>query len=172
MEPRVLYPAHAGMTIECLTLTQPWASLMAAEIKRFETRMWKTAYRGPLGIHAAKTIPGWVLNWYRATPIAQACLRPLGVFEAADLLRMPKGEILAVVDLLDVETTDAGPDPGATERALGDWSPGRYAWKTGGLRLVKPAFARSGAYSLWKWTVPEGVVIGEPRHGALTRAPV
>jgi activating signal cointegrator 1 len=42
-----------------LTLTQPWASLVANGAKTIETRSWSTSYRGPVAIHAAKgTGPG------------------------------------------------------------------------------------------------------------------
>lgn len=37
-----------------LSLTQPWATLVAIGAKRIETRIWATSYRGPLAIHAAK----------------------------------------------------------------------------------------------------------------------
>lgn len=41
-------------TIRTISLHQPWASAMAFELKRNETRGWQTDYRGPLAIHAAK----------------------------------------------------------------------------------------------------------------------
>lgn len=34
--------------MKAVTLWQPWASLVAAGVKRIETRSWKTSYRGPL----------------------------------------------------------------------------------------------------------------------------
>lgn len=40
--------------MKALTLTQPWAALVAMGAKKIETRNWSTAYRGPLVIHAAK----------------------------------------------------------------------------------------------------------------------
>src|ERR1700744_118543 len=43
--------------MKALTLTQPWASLVALQEKRIETRSWLTAYRGELVIHAAKGFP-------------------------------------------------------------------------------------------------------------------
>lgn len=54
--------------MKALTLTQPWASLVALGEKRIETRSWGTSYRGELAIHAAASIPpawsaegvGWV----------------------------------------------------------------------------------------------------------------
>lgn len=41
-------------TIPCISLWQPWASLIAIGAKQIETRHWATRYRGPLAIHAAK----------------------------------------------------------------------------------------------------------------------
>jgi hypothetical protein len=43
--------------MKVLTLSQPFATLVAIGAKKIETRSWSTKYRGPLAIHAAKTIP-------------------------------------------------------------------------------------------------------------------
>ena len=43
--------------MKALTLTQPWATLVAIGAKTIETRGWSTSYRGPLAIHAAKKFP-------------------------------------------------------------------------------------------------------------------
>ena len=40
--------------MKALSLTQPWASLVADGRKTTETRSWLTHYRGPLAIHATK----------------------------------------------------------------------------------------------------------------------
>ena len=40
--------------MKVLTLTQPWATLVAIGAKHIETRSWATSYRGPLAIHAGK----------------------------------------------------------------------------------------------------------------------
>ena len=47
--------------MKALTLTQPWATLVAMGAKRIETRSWTTNYRGPLAIHAGKgpSTIGW-----------------------------------------------------------------------------------------------------------------
>ena len=45
--------------MRALSLTEPWATLVAIEAKRIETRSWQTGYRGELLIHAAKNYPGW-----------------------------------------------------------------------------------------------------------------
>ncbi len=36
----------------CLSMHQPWASLLVHGFKRFEGREWTHRYRGPLWIHA------------------------------------------------------------------------------------------------------------------------
>lgn len=37
-----------------ISLHEPWATLMALNFKKVETRDWFTGYRGPLAIHASK----------------------------------------------------------------------------------------------------------------------
>ena len=39
--------------MKAISLSQPWASLVASGAKKFETRSWRSHYRGPLLIHAA-----------------------------------------------------------------------------------------------------------------------
>jgi hypothetical protein len=41
----------------CLSMLQPWASLLVEGFKRVEGRFWNTSYRGPLWIHAGATPP-------------------------------------------------------------------------------------------------------------------
>lgn len=45
------------LPIKCLTLRQPWAWAVVTGLKDVENRSWKTEYRGPLLIHAAKGKP-------------------------------------------------------------------------------------------------------------------
>lgn len=40
--------------IKAITISQPFASLIASGEKWIENRTWPTAYRGPLAIHAGK----------------------------------------------------------------------------------------------------------------------
>lgn len=39
----------------CISLWQPWATLIAIGEKKIETRSWNPYYRGWMAIHAAKT---------------------------------------------------------------------------------------------------------------------
>jgi hypothetical protein len=40
--------------MKCLSIRQPWATLLVKGIKDVENREWDTHYRGPVLIHAAK----------------------------------------------------------------------------------------------------------------------
>ena len=42
--------------LKAITVQQPWAWAIAAGIKLVENRTWATNYRGPLAIHAGKTV--------------------------------------------------------------------------------------------------------------------
>ena len=42
--------------MKIITIKQPYASLIAAGLKEYEFRTWKTAYRGPILIHAGKSV--------------------------------------------------------------------------------------------------------------------
>lgn len=40
--------------MKAITISQPWASLIADGSKWVENRTWETSYRGPIAIHAGK----------------------------------------------------------------------------------------------------------------------
>ncbi len=60
--------------MKVLTLTQPWATLVAIGAKRIETRSWKTNYRGKLAIHAAKTVREEELDLCYSDPFREALI--------------------------------------------------------------------------------------------------
>ena len=48
--------------MKCLTIKQPWASLIIDGYKKYEFRSWKTNYRGKIFIHAGKNLEKDMLN--------------------------------------------------------------------------------------------------------------
>lgn len=156
------------MIIPAVTLTQPWATMMAIEMKRFETRKWKIAHRGPLAIHAGKSLTpvGGIQGLRRicAQEPFRGLLRASGY--TADTL--PLGQILAVARVVDVwrfeedamRSEDTGVRarlPGRPELAMGDYTPGRYGWQTSGLWRLPTPVSISGAQGLWRWEIPENL---------------
>lgn len=120
--------------MKALSLWQPWASLVALGIKRFETRGWSTPHRGPLAIHAARKL---------AIPVERD-----SSFDAALALvppgyDWPLGGVVGVANLVDcVPTSTARASLSAIEIACGDYGPRRFAWKLEGARVVGPFSCR------------------------------
>lgn len=136
--------------MKVLTLTQPWATFVAAGAKSIETRDWRTSYRGRIAIHAAKSVPPWVVDWSRDPEIA-GLLEREGVQSP---LALPRGCVVAVAWLAAVEPTEiarAGRHVTEREKLLGDFGPGRFAWRLRDvIRLPQPVPA-CGALGLWDW---------------------
>jgi hypothetical protein len=131
--------------MKALSLTQPWASLMALGHKHYETRSWWTSHRGTLAIQAAKGFPGWAQEFAAEELALGRLTSPL-----------PRGAIVAIVRVVDVlRTEDAELEVSALERHLGDYSPGRYAWKTELLWALREPIACAGAQGIW--TVPDAI---------------
>lgn len=163
-------PAPSGLKV--ITLTQPWATLVALGAKRIETRSWATSYRGPIAIHAAKGLAD--LGGERG--LAALCARE--PFRAALLAggvtsaqQLPRGAIVAVAELVDCVPTAQldGAEIGRfthegapvlwvltpQERTFGDYSPGRYGWLLDGVRALPEPIPARGTLGLWD--LPEDV---------------
>jgi activating signal cointegrator 1 len=108
--------------MKCISLWQPWASAIALQLKRIETRDWSTNVRGRIGIHAAK-------RWTGAEQRFAAARR-----RAGDALPdpMPLGAIVCTVDLWDVLPTEKLLERGLSdlEQMYGNYAPGRFGWLT------------------------------------------
>lgn len=133
------------MNIKVITLTQPWATLVAIGAKQFETRSWQTSYRGKLAIHAAK---GWKredIELCLEEPFKSALIKA-GVSKIGDL---PRGAIIAVCDLTAIYPTDSKMPPAEPERSFGDYSSGRFAWQLENVQRLTKIIPARGHLSLW-----------------------
>lgn len=131
--------------MKAATLWQPWASLLAANLKLYETRSWSTNYRGKIAIHAAKRSPPMV-DW--PIELLEKVVIKIGAFS-----RLPRGAIVAIADLVDVVRTEdiKRGDMPMYEHLLGDFSPGRFAWKLENVVRVLDPIKVSGFQRLWDW---------------------
>lgn len=136
--------------MKAITLMQPWASLVALRAKRYETRSWKTNYRGPLAIHSSLNFSKAGRDLCRLEPFASALI-------GNEVL--PLGCVVAICDLAAVYPTSqeadslfaVGHDWPESERPFGDFSPGRYAWLLTNVRALENPIPVRGARSLWDW---------------------
>lgn len=149
--------------IRLLSLWQPWASLIALGLKRYETRSWFTRYRGRLAIHAAK-------RPVRGGELAEISANSLGhlSWETISTIRYPLGAIVAVADQVDCLGMVTAPsfgedgkgkicidDQSPLEKAVGDWRPGRFAHKYENVVLLPQPIEYRGSQGLRRITDPE-----------------
>ncbi len=121
--------------VKALTLRPPWAWAVIYGGKDVENRRWRTAYRGPLLIHAGKN----------ADPDPEATSRLLWTMADPEALRQPRAAwqareaIIGVVHLADVLTDSRSPWAAA----------GRYHWVFEFPSPIDPAIPCRGRPGLW-----------------------
>jgi hypothetical protein len=163
--------------MKAITIWQPWASLIACGAKKFETRSWKTDYRGPIAIHAAKKqFDTDMYSKWALFPFAEA----LGLPDIDSFDRLPYGCVIAVAELIncwrivhnpgtnlniartiqigaELDVPKKHPDfhkyivPTEQELLFGDWTPSRYAWELVNIKVLPEPIPAKGMQRLWNW---------------------
>lgn len=145
--------------MKALTLTQPWATLVALGAKKIETRSWSTSYRGWLAIHAAKNCPKRDMDFWREEPF-KAALYPGGIYTYPELeCGMVLAKALLIGCKLIVENGSCIGHgeihkmipPEDPERSFGDYYAGRYGWILSNVRKFPTPIPAKGALGLWEW---------------------
>jgi activating signal cointegrator 1 len=137
--------------VKALTLTQPWATLVAIGAKRIETRSWPTKYRGPLAIHSAKTLTEDDFYLIRTRPFFTALESILDLNDERNVYGLPFGCVVAICELIrcwKISKYEAIPEP---EHSFGDYTPGRYAWLLADVKLLPSPIPARGMLGLWDW---------------------
>jgi activating signal cointegrator 1 len=170
------------MMLKALSLTQPWATLVALGAKRIETRSWSTPYRGPIAIHASKGFPSWARDTCDEKPFYGVLTRARVLWPAGDetltpyaserYAALPLGAIVAIARLVEVCLTGdvlnylgrgAAFSLGSRgswelttqEEAFGDYAPGRFAWLLSDVAALPKPIPCKGSLGLW--TVPSEI---------------
>ncbi|MEB3218908.1 MAG: DNA N-6-adenine-methyltransferase [Nostocales cyanobacterium 94392] len=123
-------------TLKTISLWQPWASLIPLGLKHYETRNWKTNYRGKLLICSTAANSKQHKEYLKICDELQ-----LPAWE-----NFPHGSAIALCDLVDcIEMTpEFIAQQSQTEIKSGDWQVGRYAWKLENIQPITEAFAVKG----------------------------
>jgi hypothetical protein len=136
-----------------------------SSLKQYETRGWVTPYHGVLTNHANKLIKPEYQLAAMSEP-TKSLLQKEGYESWKDL---PTGALLGTVELEDVFTTNFGvvklvaipewkqpekPCPDLRiiteqEFSLGDYRPGRFAWKLTNAKEISPPISISGHSHLY-----------------------
>lgn len=136
-------------TLTCLSVRQPWASLLLSGEDWCENRSWMTDYRGPLWIHAAGKV--------ETAECERWGIDPRGLMTSA---------VLGGVELLDIRDVD---DLDAALPALmkahhlnrqtgPEFIVGDYCWIVGSPRQLKTPVPAKGKLGLWRLEVDRAQV--------------
>jgi len=120
--------------------------LIALGEKQFETRSWRTTYRGGLGIHAGMRIDKKICE--------QEPFRSILAKHGYTAINLPTGFIIALGQLtgcyevtpeVDLRELIKG-----NEYDFGDYSEGRFAWKLEDVHQLSHPVPAKGRLSLWE----------------------
>lgn len=143
--------------VKAISICEPWATLIRLGHKKLETRSWKTSYRGPLLICAAKTIVPWehIFQLFEGNDFLTA-MRKVGIdslkyiekvgWRTAVLKRMYPGKAIAICNIAGIFKTEhiirmvqmADRLDHTCEYNYGNYSPGRFAWSLDDIKPIVP----------------------------------
>ena len=126
--------------MKVLSIKEPWASLIMNNIKKIETRSWKTNYRGELFIHASLSTKNNISN------------------EVLDLIKDMKlnnGYIICKCKLVDCvymteDFINNIKNNNHIEYICGDYQLGRYAWILDDIEAVDSIEVK-GKLGIWNY---------------------
>ena len=130
--------------MKVITIKQPWASLIAEGLKKYEFRTWNTKYRGDILIHAGKAIDKKAVERFKEYN-----------------LEYPTGCIIAKATLTDSIYVDddfvkeVGPTNPSVYKGImekGDWE--GYGFKLENVKKIDPIYI-NGKLSLWDYDYKE-----------------
>jgi hypothetical protein len=144
---------HKVVKLRALSLWPPWGTFIARGLKRIETRSWPTDYRGTIAIHQTRAWQANVVtDFCQPGQIFHRYLQSLGFVRG--YIDVPLGCVVAFADIVDCVPTEAVEGLSTVERNVGDYTPGRWAWKLENVvRLTQP-YPCKGGQRLWRASVP------------------
>ena len=126
--------------MKVISIKEPFASLIKDGIKIYETRSWKTNYRGEIYIHASKTT-STSDNKENALEFLKSDIKPgyiLCKCRLVDCIEMNE----EFISYINNETT---------EYLYGHYAPGRYAWKLELLEVLETPIKAKGQLGIWNY---------------------
>jgi activating signal cointegrator 1 len=137
-----------------ISLHQPWASMIAAGIKKFETRAYPPPKSfeigGWLAIHAAKKVLSDELRLWSRKHNLDPDVMPYGTIVCVARITgaYQTGSNGFVVDALD---NSKFLSHSITIDEFGDYSPGRWAWLLEDVIVPEQPIPERGHQKFWQW---------------------
>ena len=126
--------------MKVLSIKEPFATLIKDGVKIYETRSWKTNYRGEIFIHASKTLSKSE-NTNKANKYLKSEINPgfiLCKCELVDCIPMTK----EFIDYIYKETSEAD---------YGKYAEGRYAFKLRVIEVLSEPIEAKGKLGIWNY---------------------
>lgn len=123
--------------MKCLTIKQPWASLIVNGYKEYEFRSWKTNYRGKIYIHAGLGKEKKMIDKVQEYN-----------------LEYISGAIIGEAEIVDCILVDANFNNLLSEKNKLVYSNnyiGLYAWKLNNIKKYEKPIYVKGKLSLWEY---------------------
>lgn len=140
--------------MKALTLTEPWATLMALHEKTIETRSWRMPNNiigQEVAIHSAKGYPKWAQETCLEEPFKSSLAG-----QAYSLPAINRGHVLCIVKFTGSRLTeDMREQITDKERAFGDYADGRWAWFSEFIRRLDYPTPAVGHLGFWEWDARE-----------------
>lgn len=121
--------------LKVLTLRQPWATLVAEGIKRYEFRSWKTNYRGKVLIHAGTGIDKEDMKKYKDLDLEFPSRRIIAIVEIEDCLELDEKLNKKIIAEKNI--------------AYGNKVRTGYAWKLKNIKKINYDKEINGQLGLW-----------------------
>ena len=126
--------------MKVLSIKEPFATLIKDKVKIYETRSWKTNYRGELYIHASLSLSKSenvdLANKYLKSNINPGYI--LCKCELTDCILVTK----EFIDYIHKETN---------EEDYGRYEEGRYAWKLKVIEVLDKPIKAKGRLGIWNY---------------------
>ena len=127
--------------LKVLTLRQPWATLVAEGIKKYEFRSWKTNYRGKVLIHAGTGIDKEDMKKYENMNLKFPSRRIIAIVEIEDCLELDEQLNKKIIAEKNV--------------AYGNKIRTGYAWKLKNVKKINYGKDVNGQLGLWNIDLDE-----------------
>lgn len=121
--------------MKVITLRQPWATLVAEGIKKYEFRGWKTNYRGKVLIHAGVGIDKDDMKKYESMNLEFPSRRIIAVVEIEDCLELDDDLNKKIISENNI--------------AYGNKIRTGYAWKLDNIKKINYDKEVNGQLGLW-----------------------
>lgn len=126
--------------MKVLSIKEPFATLIKDGVKRYETRSWKTNYRGEIYIHASIGL-STSLNKEKGMSYLKSDINSGYILCRCNLVDC----ILMDEDFINYIETET------TEKDYGDYRLGRYAWELEVLEVLETPILAKGRLGIWNY---------------------